>query len=206
MSYRKSEKEIIKTIINYGDEVKSLADVINESALLEKRGTAIVPSIMSPSTTNYIFLDKEEHEDNNALGYVRELVSLVIKLIHKRLIIPIPFHDTERIVIGKKNSKWDKPEQMMIDNGKEYVVFQSGGANIVNLNGEQLNWPVECSEQRLPISRVLNCWFSASLELKDLVKHIFKTEGQRHFNKQRCLTWISIAVAIAIGIAGFFLN
>ena len=55
----------------------------------------------------------------------------------------------------------------------------------------------------MPISKTLTAWFSVSQELKDLVKHGFKTEEQRRFSKQQWLTWISILVALSIGILGF---
>ena len=43
MNFKKTEKEIIKAIVKYGGEVKSLVDVLNESQILEKRGIAILP-------------------------------------------------------------------------------------------------------------------------------------------------------------------
>ena len=98
--------------------MKSLADVINGSGLLEKRGIAIVPSQTSPSTINYIFLDKikyEDDEDKNALGYVTELVALIQRLIHKHLIIPIPFHDNEELV--KYPEIWEKIHEKLADFG-----------------------------------------------------------------------------------------
>ena len=55
MNFKKTEKEIIKAIVKYGGEVKSLVDVLNRSQLLEKRGIAIVPQ---NSLINYIFLHK----------------------------------------------------------------------------------------------------------------------------------------------------
>ena len=44
MNFKNTEKEIIKTIVKYGGDVKSLADVINKSHLLENRGIAIIPN------------------------------------------------------------------------------------------------------------------------------------------------------------------
>lgn len=42
MTFKKTEKEIIKAIAKYGDNEKSLAEVLHQSKLLEKRGLAIV--------------------------------------------------------------------------------------------------------------------------------------------------------------------
>lgn len=42
MTFKNTEKEIIKAIVKYGDKMNSMAQVINESQLLEKRGIVIV--------------------------------------------------------------------------------------------------------------------------------------------------------------------
>jgi hypothetical protein len=47
--------------------------------------------------------------------------------------------------------------------------------------------------------------FSVSQELRELVKHNFKSEEEVRFIKQQRLTWISIATAIAIGLLGIIL-
>ena len=54
MTFKKTEKEIIKAIVKYGGEVKSLVDVLNESKILEKRGIVIMPH----EERCYIFLHK----------------------------------------------------------------------------------------------------------------------------------------------------
>ena len=79
MTFKKTEKEIIRTIVKYGGEVKSLAGLINKSHLLEKKGIAIIPD-----TTNRIFLKKskyKEHDCKEPLGYIAEIVSLINYLI-----------------------------------------------------------------------------------------------------------------------------
>ena len=58
MTFKKTEKEIIKTIVKYGGDVKSLADVINKSHLLEKRGIAIIPD-----NKHIIYLKKSIYQD-----------------------------------------------------------------------------------------------------------------------------------------------
>ena len=42
MTFKKTEKEIIKAIIKYEGQAKSLAEVLNKSKLLEKKGIGIV--------------------------------------------------------------------------------------------------------------------------------------------------------------------
>ena len=56
MNFKKTDKEIIKAIVKYSGEVKSLVDVLNKSQILEKRGIAIVPC----GQPSYIFLRKEK--------------------------------------------------------------------------------------------------------------------------------------------------
>jgi hypothetical protein len=46
--------------------------------------------------------------------------------------------------------------------------------------------------------------FSVSQELRELVKHNFKSEEEVRFVKQQRLTWISIVVALLIGLLGIF--
>ena len=84
MTFKKSEKDIIKAIVKYSGEVKSLAKIINKSQLLENRGVVIAFS----SGRNYVFLDKNKYEwdDKRALGYVSEFISLLQYLSDSRLI------------------------------------------------------------------------------------------------------------------------
>ena len=63
MNFKKTEKEIIKAIVKYGGEVKSLVDVLNESKILEKRGIAIVPC--PNDKVCYIFLHKDKFSEDD---------------------------------------------------------------------------------------------------------------------------------------------
>ena len=75
MTFKKTEKEIIKAIVKYGEKENSMAKIINKSQLLENRGVVIAFS----SGRNYVFLDKNKYEwdDKRALGYVSEFISLL---------------------------------------------------------------------------------------------------------------------------------
>ena len=199
MKFKKTEKEIIKSIIKYGNE-KSLADVINKSHLLEKRGIAIVPY----HEHNYIFLRKDIYDDwydKEALGYIAELLSLVDFLIKKRYIILIPGGYSEALVIGAQDARWHKNETLAV-NGNEHICLAERYVNWFDANGNQKYWDCHFEEQQLPISKLLMPWFSISQELKTLVKNDFKSEDEIRFRKQQCLTWISIGVATLIGILG----
>lgn len=200
MTFKKTEKEILKAIARNSGEVQSLAEVLNKSKLLEKRGIAIVPN----SHPNFIFLSKDRYanDEKEALGYVVELISLFESLIEQRQIVIIPFKSSPVLVVGKEKAEYgNKPGLITINDGKEYVVFKNDDwAELVSPSGEQTYWINTCSDEYVALEKILNSWFTVSQELKDLVKHNFKTEEQRRFSKQQWLTWVSIGVALFIGL------
>jgi hypothetical protein len=202
MTFKKTEKEIIKTIVKYDGEVKSLAEVINKSELLEKRGIAVA----TDGNMSFIFLKKDryDYDDKEPLGYVTELVSLINTLVEKRLLVIIPLDASPELVIGRKASRWYKPGLVVVDE-KEYVQVDRNMFDWLNSKGEQIYWPVNCPEKTLPVCKTIYSWFTVSQELKDLVEHNFETEEERRFIKQQQLTWISIAVTAFIGIAGLII-
>ena len=204
MNFKKTEKEIIKAIVKYGGEVKSLVDVLNKSQLLEKRGIAIVPQ---NSLINYIFLHKDKHneDEKEGVGYVMELLSLLETLIEKKLIVIIPLNESNPPVIGKRNSEKQTSELISVDNGKEKITLGYKNVNWCDANGRQIYWTIHCAESKIPINKNLTYWFTASQELKNLVKNKFKSEEEIRFRKQQVLTWISIGVSLFIGLLGYFI-
>ena len=205
MNFKKTEKEIIKAIVKYGGEVKSLVDVLNESKILEKRGIAIVPC--PNDKVCYIFLHKDKFSEDDmdekrGLGYVVEIVSLIQLLIEKRLIVIIPYRYRPSLVIGKPNASCHKPEVISIDNGNEFITLGYRNVNWINAEGKQIAWTKYCSDDELPMSKLITPWFTVSQELKDLVKNNFKTEEEIRFRKQQILTWVSIFIAFIIGLRG----
>lgn len=201
MMFKKTEKEIIKAIVKYGGEVKSLAEVINKSQLLEDRGIVIAFA----SGRNYVFLDKLKYEwdDNRAQSYISEFISLIQYLIEERFITIINKNERGSLVLGRMKAKWARPDWIAVEDAMLYVEGSMG--EWCDENGEQTYWPNCYSEQQLPVSRFLDCWFSVSQELKKLVKNDFKSEDQIRFAKQQRLTWISIAVTGFIGLAGLII-
>lgn len=204
MTFKNTEKEIIKAIVKYGDKMNSMAQVINESQLLEKRGIVIAWGAHG-TNCSYVFLDKQKYdwEDNKALGYISEMISLIRLLIDNRLITLIPVNSRGSDVIGRRKYQlarpgWIELEDAMID------VDSNMGQWIDNLH-QQAYWPSCYPEQVLSTSQFLDCWFSVSQELKVLVKNGFKSEEQIRFIKQQRLTWISIAVTGFIGLAGLII-
>lgn len=201
MPYKKTEKEIIKAIVKYGGQVNSLAKVINKSQLLENRGIVIAFA----SDCNYVYLDKQKYEwdDKRALSYISEFISLIQHLIDERYITILNKNERGSLVLGRKQAKWAKPGWIAVGDAMLYVEDNMGGWR--DRNGEQTYWPNCYSEQQLPISRYLDCWFSVSQDLKNLVKNDFMSEDQIRFAKQQRLTWISIAVTGLIGLAGLII-
>ena len=206
MNFKKTEKEIIKAIVKYGGEVKSLVDVLNESKILEKRGIVIMPH----EERCYIFLHKDKFSESDldekrGLGYVTELVSLIHLLIKERLIIIIPARDCPSPVIGKRHAKKTAPELISIDKGEEFISLRYRNVNWCDKDDHQIAWPVWLPLEVLPVDKLLMPWFSVSQELRDLVNNDFKTEEEIRFRKQQRLTWISIGVSFFIGLLGYFI-
>lgn len=199
MTFKRTEKEIIKTIVKYDGEVKSLSEVINKSGLLEKRGIAIATD--GRKSTIFIKKDRYDDEDKEPIGYVAELISLINMLVEKRYIITIPFSASPELIIGRKKSRWHKPGWIIVDE-KEFV--DENLFNWLDSKGEQIYWPVTCQEASFPVGNTIYCWFTVSQELKELVSNKFRTEEDRRFIKQQWLTWISIFVALIIGLMGIF--
>ena len=203
MTFKKNEKEIIKAIVKYGEKDYSMAKVLNESKLLENRGLVIAFA----SGRNYVFSDKQKYdwEDAKGISYISELISLLKYLISNRLITILPIKVREAHVIGRQKARLARPGYIEVDDA--ILEVDSNMGNWIDaVTRDQAYWPSCYSEKDLPISTYLECFFSVSQELKDLVKHDFKTEEQRRFEKQQRLTWFSIAVAGSIGVASLIMN
>lgn len=202
MKFKQTEKEFIKAIVKYDGKVKSLAEVINKSHLLEDRGIAVVLY----NQNNHIFLSKKKYnfDSKEPLGYISEIVSLINSLIEKRLIIIIPLVSDDVLVIGREQSRYGNKMDTLVVDEREIVEVGSDMFNWRSTTGEQIYWPISCPDSVIPFGKIFNYWFTVSQELKDLVKHKFKTEEERRFSKQQRLMWISIFVALFIGLLGIF--
>ena len=202
MNFKKTEKEIIKTIVKYGGDVKSLSEVLNKSELLEKKGIVVA----FENNQSYLFFDKQKYnwEDKRPLGYLTEMVSLLKYLIQNRLITVLPLREQVSLVIGRKASRYSTLDT--IETEDAFIKVGSRYDWIDKKTHDQTYWPESISESDLPLYEYLNCWFSVSQELKDMVKNGFRSEEQNRFKKQQRLTWISIFVAAAIGIASLVIN
>lgn len=108
MTFKKAEKEIVKAIVKYEGQAKSLAEVLNMSRLLEKKGIAIVQY----GDKNLVFLKKEMYGDGfeyQGLGNVAELLSLIDTLVKKKYIMMIPVCESNTLVIGARNRNGRNP-------------------------------------------------------------------------------------------------
>lgn len=203
MTFKKTEKEIIKAIVKYGEKEHSMAKVLNKSKLLENRGLVIAFA----SGRSYVFSDKQKYEweDAKAISYISELISLLKYLIANRLITILPINLREVFAVGRQHSKPYRPGYLEVDDAILDVDSNMGNW-IDKATNEQTYWPSCYSDKELPISAYLESFFSVSQELKDLVKSDFKTEEQIRFEKQQRLTWISIAVAGAVGLLSLIIS
>lgn len=200
MIFNSTEKEFISAIITYEGKAKSLAEVLNKSKLLEKKGIGIVQY----EGKNIIFLRKDLYDDwfhNDGLGYVVELLSLIDTLIKKKYIIMIPFCTDNVLVIGTEDSRWLRSELISVP-GNEFITLVDRMENWLDALGNQLYWPCKYTEQELLMGNLFHCAFSVSEELRELVNNNFKSEEEIRFRKQQCLTWVSIIAATLIGILG----
>ena len=203
MTFKKTEKEILKAIVKYGRENHSMAMVLNKSRLLEDRGIVVA----FYGNLNHVFLDKRKYdwEDANALSYITELISLIKYLIQNHLITLLSTNTEQVHVLGRQESRLSRPGYIEVDDA--YLEVESNMGNWIDrVTHKQTYWPNGYPEQELPLSQYLECSFSISQELRDLVKHNFKTEGQIRFQKQQRLTWISIIVAVIIGISSLIIG
>lgn len=202
MKFKKSEKEFLKAIVKYNDSVFSIAEALNESKLLEKKGIAIIPWQSRNEVIIFFDGNKYDIESRIPVGYVSELVSLVQLLVKERYIIQVPINDSTPAMIGRKNSKWNAPDILYINGGQETVFYHISSFCWKKGNGDSLYYiPVLGFEYNLPIKETLFQYYTISQELRNYVKDGFKTEEDKRFKTQTILTWISIGVAIVIGLA-----
>lgn len=201
MTYKKTEKEIIKAIVKYGEKTGTLADVINNSRLFEKRGFAIVRK----DGNNIIYLRNDKYSmesEHIVLGYITEFLSLVDTLIQQRHLIMIPCQQSNTFVYGAEQNNWKEMDILFV-NKNERISFEYP-KGWFNAKGDQIRYPIYYTDNEINIGNKFNLAFTVSQDLKDLVKHNFKTDEERRFCKQQWATWISIGVALFIGLLGIF--
>lgn len=198
MKYKNVEKEIIKALVKYESKAGTIADALTQSKVLERHGVVIVPK----GYEFLAFFDKELYHDWDNIGYLAELLSVIDSLLTGRDILLIsqkgPCH-----VIGKKQAEYIKLNVILVD-GKDYIVTEGAyGPNYFNSNKQQAYWPNTFPDNhfKFPVSKLAYS-YSISQELKELVKHNFKSEEEIRFSKQQFVSWVAIGVSLLLGILG----
>lgn len=197
------EKEIIKTIVEYGDKVKYLAEIFNESGILEKKGIAIVNN--TETGFKYIFLRNDLYDDEEeGIKFVSDLYNLIQKLVDDNYIRLIRTQDNF-LVIGRKKSKWKAPGIISIDNDDE-------GLETINMAGRNLFWldrynkishsPEALPENLEPIIDQFNSYITVKTKLNVFIKNGFKTEIKKWKEKEYLLNVLVAIITIISVVLG----
>ena len=206
VKFNKTEREIVRSIVNFRGKSGSLAEAINKSRLLEKRGWAIA---LKDDETYYLFYrrDKFEYDDDQkVLGYLAELLALLERLYKERLLIAFPSSHNRPLVIGRENVTRHQFDVNKIDDGKEFIVLQQLGFGWYSQNKETLYDWCECTAMVRPLESPIFSAYHVSLDLVELVDNNFQTEDDIRFRKQQIATWVSIIVALVIGLLGILVK
>lgn len=198
MKYKKTEKEIIKALVKYEGEDRTIADALTQSKVLECHGVVIVPN----GHEFFAFFDKKLYPDWDDIGYLVELLSVIDSLITSRNILLISQRGSCH-VIGKKQAEYIKLNVILVDR-KDYIVTEGIDApNYFNSNKQQVYWPNTFPDNqfKLPVSKLAYS-YSINQELKELVKHNFKSEEDLRFRKQQFVEWFAIGISLFLGILG----
>lgn len=202
MKFSKEEKEIVKVIVKYANNSENIASAFNASGLLEKRGIAIV----NAGGVTLVFFNQEKYPDffpNAKSPYLSLLLNLIEKLVQNGSVICGDSADANPLVIGAKSSRWEKLNMLAVNDTEAIILEGPDTGWYEKTNGQMLYWEWnEWGNQLERVCHYLHSDYCVSEELKDLVKNDFKTDEEIRFAKQQWATWISIAVAIILGILG----
>ena len=202
MKFSKEEKEIVKVIVKYANNSENIASAFNASGLLEKRGIAIVDA----GGASLAFFRKDMHPNffpNAKSPYMSLLLNLIDNLVQNQLVVCGSSVSADPLVIGAKSSRWEKLNMLAVNTTEAIILEGPYKGWYDKTTGQMLYW--EWNEWGNQLSRVchyLHSDYCVSEELKELVKHKFKTDEERRFTKQQWATWISIIVAIILGVLG----
>lgn len=201
MKFSKEEQEIIRILVKYSNKGGNIAAVFNFTQLFEKRGLGIV----SAGSKELLFFRKDLHPDffpGNGSPYISMLLNLLEQLIDKRLLVLGNSITSAPLVIGALASRWGRPNALVV-NESEIIFLEGFNKGWYDANGkEKYNWDDDRSGRLAKLTHYLYHSYSVSEELKDLVKHNFKTEEQIRFTKQQIMTWFSIGLSTLLGILG----
>ena len=202
MKFSKEEKEIVKALVQCENQGGNLALALNFSRLLEKQGVAFVDA----DCARMVFLRKDLYPDffpfNDNAPYVSILLNLIEKLVKNGHIILGESCYADPLVIGATHSQWAK-SGLVVVNGNEFIVVEGPGKGWYGADKqEKYFWWNKWDGQFSKVSNYLHSDYCVSEELKELVQNDFKTDEEIRFAKQQLVTWISIGVAILLGVLG----
>ena len=202
MKFSKEEQEIIKAFVDYENISENIAEAFNISGLLEKRGIAIV----NADDTTLVFFRMDMHPNffpNAKYPYIPLLLNLIEKLVQNGSVICGDSVYTNPLVIGARYSRWEKPNILAVNNTEVIILKGPSKGWYDKINKQMVYWEWnEYGNQLKRVCHYLHSNFSVSEELKELVKNDFKTDEEIRFAKQQRITWISIIVAVLLGILG----
>ena len=201
MKFSKEEKEIIKVIVECENQGGNIACALNYSRLLEKYGIGIVHA----DNADLVFLRKDIYPDyfgNRGKAYIDIFINLMKKLIENGDFMCSGGFRSDPLVIGSVHSEWKKIGVIAV-NSTETIILEGPFKGWYGADREEKYWMYDIWKNQLSsIDRFLYSNYYISEELKDLVKNDFKTDEEIRFAKQQWMTWISIGVAILLGILG----
>lgn len=203
MKFSKEEKEIVKVIVKYANNSKNIASAFNASGLLEKRGIAIV----NAGGVTLVFFNQEKYPNffpNAKSPYLSLLLNLIERLVQNGSIICGDSADANPLVIGAKSSRWEKRNALSVNDTEAIILEGPYKGWYDKATRQMLYWEWnEWGNQLERVCHYLHSDYCVSEELKELVKNDFKTDEEIRFAKQQWMTWISIGVAILLGVLGF---
>lgn len=206
MKFSKAEQKIIKVIVECENQCENLAAALNYSRLLEERGIGIV----GVDNANLVFLRKDLYPNffpfNDNVPYISVLVNLIEKLIKNGDIICGESSWSQPLVIGAIHSEWIRPGVIAV-NGNETIIIEGPYKGWYGADRqEKYFWWDKWNSQLSKVDHYLYSGYCVSEELKDFVKNKFRSEEEIRFAKQQRVTWISIAVAIILGVVSILFN
>lgn len=199
MKFSTEEKKIIRLLVRHESKGLSIANLFNLSGFLEKRGIGFVNH-----DRILVFVRKDKYPDyerNEGLTYIQILFGLFDKLYDVKYILRGNNNQLNPLVIGAYKSEWEGPN-MIVTDCRDNIRLDGPFKGWYGANGQEKYWMYdEYYRYQSTIDKFYSTYI-ISEELKDLVKHNFKTEEQIRFVKQQIMTWVSIGLSTLLGILG----
>lgn len=170
--------------------------------------------LMIVNSQAFLYLEKDVFEDlekrKREIYLFKEMLFLLQFLNDKKYISNISdfnFNQNQIIILRESycNPAITQGKIRLNDND-DYFITDPPKAEIFNKNGDVIYKGISLDYGNLfqMISNNLIGLTFVSEELKNLVRNNFKTDEEKRFKKNFCLTWVGIIVAFLVGIFGLF--